>query len=240
MGKFDELGAFVQPHHLEASELLAYQEAFVSHPTRMLTLKSFLHSHVAEKITRFLTNEAVYRPRYGLYSAVGSRNDIAEDEWLKAEEKDRFFLYRVVDWEKISPEFRLSPNLIIFLKFRSAVVQSGFKLFLEAISGLPLGASTVVTVHATKKGEFLRTHDDRDNNRRLAFVLYLSAHWPPRFGGALSVVDHGQNVTEIEAEYNSLVVFDVTAHKAHFITPVSPAAGERSRLSIGGWITNPR
>ena len=90
-----------------------------------------------------------------------------------------------------------------------------------------------------RRGEFLRPHNDRDLNRRLAFVLYLSAHWSPSFGGALCVLDHDANVTQIEAEYNSLVVFDVTEHKEHFITPISSAAGERSRLSIGGWLKNP-
>ena len=239
MKESHELDALVQTQHLEGDALQGYRETFMSHPACVVTLKSFLHPHVAERVACFLTKETVYRKIFGLYSADNSKHDITEEEWLRAEEKDRFYRYSVAHWEKISPEFPLSPNLLTWRRFRSAVVQSGFKRFLEAISGLLLGGNTEVVVHATKRGDFLRPHNDRNSKRRLAFILYLSADWSPRFGGALCVLDHDGNVTQIEAEYNSFVVFDVTTHKEHFIAPVSSAAGERSRLSIGGWLKNP-
>ncbi|MDQ4144023.1 MAG: 2OG-Fe(II) oxygenase, partial [Actinomycetota bacterium] len=62
-----------------------------------------------------------------------------------------------------------------------------------------------------------------------------SPAWEPRFGGELKMVDPSGNVTAIEPEYNSVVLFDVAAGTTHYVDPIPPAAGDRARLSIGGW-----
>ena len=36
-----------------------------------------------------------------------------------------------------------------------------------------------------------------------------------------------------------MVVFDVLAETEHRVTPVEPAAGDRARLTIGGWYHRP-
>jgi Rps23 Pro-64 3,4-dihydroxylase Tpa1-like proline 4-hydroxylase len=223
-----------QAQHLDKDILRAYRHAFMGHPAHLLVLRSFLQEDVAKQISKFLTDEAKYRQAYGLYSAADS---VPKDEWLNAPEENRFYTYGLID--EIPTEFRLSPNLFIYLKFTTALVDSKFKPFFEAISGLSLGNTTEVQVHSTTRGDFLRPHNDKGRNRRLAFVLYLSADWEPRFGGALHIIHRDGAETVIEAEYNSLMIFDVTAHKHHFIAPITPAAGERARLSIGGWVHNP-
>ena len=86
-----------------------------------------------------------------------------------------------------------------------------------------------------KQDDFLKPHSDDNRNRSLALVIYLSPAWLSRFGGALNVVDSQGRRTIIEAEYNSMVVFDVAAGTTHFVDPINSNAGALSRLTIGGW-----
>ena len=108
------LGSWIQPQHLEENALRAYCETFTSHPARLIQVTSFLLDDIARKISRFLTNEATFRNTYGLFS---SKIEVAEEEWHKAKEKDRFYKYSLVD--EIPQELRLSPNLIMYLKLRA-------------------------------------------------------------------------------------------------------------------------
>jgi hypothetical protein len=188
---------------------------------------------VAERLSRFLTAEAEFRPVHGLFS---QDDDVTEEAWRAAEDRDRFFTYRKL--AGVSPEFRLSPNLLTFLKFCDAISDPNFRAFFEELSALRLG-SDVFNVHAMKTGDFLLSHSDRLDGRRLAFVFYLTPDWDPSFGGALHIVEHSTLVTKVEAEYNSLVVFDVTARTKHFIAPIESAAGELARATVSGWFYEP-
>lgn len=227
------LSTWIQPQHLEKDSLQAYHQAFTSHPARALILRSFLHNPVAEQLNRFLTDEVKFEPVYGLFS---QDDYVTEEAWRAAEDRDRFFTYRKL--AGVSPEFRLSPNLLTFLKFCDALSDSNFRAFFEELSFLRFG-SNVLHVHAMKRGDFLASHSDKIENRRLAFVFYLTPGWDPSFGGALHIVEHGKQVTKVEAEYNSLVVFDVTGGTKHSIAPVQPAAGERVRATVSGWLHEP-
>jgi Rps23 Pro-64 3,4-dihydroxylase Tpa1-like proline 4-hydroxylase len=53
------------------------------------------------------------------------------------------------------------------------------------------------------------------------------------------VVDGQGCRTKIEAEYNSIIVFDVAAGTTHFVDLISPEAGDRARVTIGGWYHKP-
>jgi Rps23 Pro-64 3,4-dihydroxylase Tpa1-like proline 4-hydroxylase len=88
-----------------------------------------------------------------------------------------------------------------------------------------------------KAGDFLKPHNDDNRNRSLALVIYLSADWAPHFGGALNVVDGEGRTTKIEAEYNSMVVFDVAADTRHFVDPIPQ--DNFARVTIGGWYHKP-
>lgn len=227
------LSSWIKPHHIYGDALQAYRQAFTSHPAHLIVLRDFLLEGIVEKLSQFLTVEAEFRPHYGLYSSLGDR-DANENEWLAAKDHDRFFKFSKCSG--IHPQFQLSPNLLLLLKFRQALDDPKFAAFFEEISGLALGP-LVFNIHSMKAGDFLRPHTDDAENRRLAFVLYLSPTWEPRFGGALLVVEPGGKVSKVDAEYNSLVVVDVTAKMEHFIAPVEAIAGETARLTIGGWIS---
>ena len=228
------LGSWVQAHHWERHALQAYRQAFTSHPARLLVLRHFLLDRVAERLSRFLSLEAEFQTVYGLYSVDGRY--VTEDEWLAAAAEDRYLRFGAFCGPR--PEFQLSPNLLTYLQFRQAFRDRRFTALFEEMCGVSLGASAF-SVHAMRPGDFLHAHTDAVGDRRLAFVLYLTSEWRPRFGGYLQVLEPGGTALRIEAEYNSLVLFDVTARTEHLVGPIEPVAGETARLTLGGWISQP-
>ncbi len=60
--------------------------------------------------------------------------------------------------------------------------------------------------------------------------------WKPEFGGQLKVTHLDGRTTVVEAEYNSVIAFNVLTHKAHVVEPVRQSNGVAPRrLTIGGW-----
>lgn len=234
------LNDWVQSRHLQPDTIEACRQAFISHPARVLVLKNFLLDSVAEKLSRFLSHEARFELAYGLYSKNvkdGNISGVSLTAWLEAEEEERF--YRFSDYAGVLDEFQLSSNQTVFQRFFPALRNNKFKLFFEEISGLELGSTPLINAYSYKSGDFLSHHTDDVKSKRLSFVFYFSPHWEHRFGGLLHLIDHNGDVTEVDPDYNSLVIFDVAAKTKHFINPVEQCAGERARLTISGWFLAP-
>jgi Rps23 Pro-64 3,4-dihydroxylase Tpa1-like proline 4-hydroxylase len=224
------LESWIQPQHLEDQALERYRNAFSSHPAGLVVLKEFLVGQLARKLSQFLTNEAEFKPEYGLYSIEGP---VQEEKWLVSQEQDRFFrLRKMVGTPK---QFQMSPNALSYLQFRKTFQRPEFRAFFEVISRLSLGWSDDFGAHSMVQGDYLRPHSDDNCNRQLAVVIYLTQGWRRDFGGLLRVIHEDGNLTEIEPEYNSMIAFDVLTAPAHLVLPIEPAAGQRQRLSIGGW-----
>lgn len=225
------LAPWIQSHHLEDSTLEQYRRAFTAHPARLVVIKDFLSPQVAERLGRFLANEAEFRPEFGLYSIEGA---VKEDDWLRADDADR--LFRLGKLVGTPPQFRTSPNALTYLQFRMTFQRPEFKAFFEAISGMPLGASDDFGAHSITPGDLLRPHSDDNRNRQLALVIYLTPGWKRECGGVLRVVHADGAVTDVDPEYNSMIAFDVLTAPAHFVSPVQAIkGGPTNRLSIGGW-----
>lgn len=231
---------WVQPRHLQPDSIESYRRDFTSHPARLLVLKDFLLDPVAEKLGRFLSSEARFEPAYALYAnnvKDGNLSGVSPAAWSEAGEEEQF--YRFSDYAGVLDEFQLSPNRTVFQQFFAALRNDGFKLFFEEVSGLELGPSPLINAYSYRPGDFLSLHTDDVKSKRLSFVFYLSPHWERRFGGLLHMLDDKGGVTEVDPDYNSLVVFDVAARTRHFIDRVEPCAGERARLTISGWFLAP-
>jgi len=225
------LASWIQPQHLGDGALEAYRRAFTSHPARMTVVREFLVPQVAERLSLFLANEAEFRPEFGLYSVEGA---VSEADWLRAEDTDR--LFRLGKLVGTPPEFRTSPNALSYLQFRMTFQRPEFKAFFEAIAGMPLGASDDFGSHSMTAGDLLRAHSDDNRDRQLALVIYLTPGWKREYGGLLRVMDAAGGFTDVEPEYNSMVVFDVLSAPAHLVSAVRPPAlGPKARLTIGGW-----
>lgn len=218
--------SWIQAQHLEDDALRACRERFRRHPARLTVIEDFLLPPVADRLSAFLANEAVFTPEYGVYA---SENAVPEQAFLAAPDPDRFF--RMQRLTGTAPEFRMSPNALTYVRFRQTFQQDAFKAFFEAVSGLPLGTSDDFGSHRMGPGDYLRPHTDDNRNRRLALVLYLSPAWEPDFGGSLHILPPGLDEIEIVPRYNSMVIFDVLVDARHRVAPVRAGA----RLSIGGW-----
>jgi Rps23 Pro-64 3,4-dihydroxylase Tpa1-like proline 4-hydroxylase len=224
------LGAWINERHLSTDAVRRLRAELESDPARALVVRDFLRSDVAMRLNRFLTEEAEFERIFSLNS--DRKTKVGEDEWLAAEEGDRF--YRFGRLSRASAAF--SPNLLTFLRFRAAFNGEAFTEFLRQATGLQLGASQLSNTYSFQRGDFLSRHTDVDATRRLAVVLNLSRDWQPDFGGELHMVDSRGAVTRVPAEFNSLVLFDVLAGGEHYVSVVKPEAGDRRRLTISGWV----
>ena len=226
----DWLQSWIQPHHLEPGSLEAYRRAFASHPARLASIRNFLQPDVADRLSRFLTAEAEFQTEYGLYS---TEDAVTSEQWHAAPPEDRFFRLRKL--KGTARAFQMSRNALTYVQFRQAFQRPAFRAFFETVSGLSLGSSDDFGSHSMIEGDFLRPHTDDNRNRQLALVIYLSPGWDARLGGALHVIDSSGRDSTIPPDYNSMVAFDVLTDSQHFVTAITPDAGSRPRLTIGGW-----
>lgn len=228
-----KLGTWIQPQHLIEDNLTRYRESFARHPARLVVVEDFLLDDVADRISRFLAEDALFEKEHGLYSIDGP---VPEMQWESADDEDR--LFRLSRLKGISPENMMSPNAVTYLRLRQSLQQREFRELFEALTGLQLGSSDDFGVHSMSVGDFLRAHSDDVRNRSIALVMYLSPGWQPSYGGALHMVDE-TGESRIEATYNSIVIFDVQAENTHLVAPIEEAAGSSRRLTIGGWYPTP-
>src|SRR5258705_6526887 len=106
------LESWIQLQHLEDQALEDYRKSFTSHPARLVVIKDFLASSVADRLSRFLANEGEFNPEYGLYSTEGA---VRAEAWSLADDQDRFFRYRKLVGTQ--PQFQMSPNALTYLQF---------------------------------------------------------------------------------------------------------------------------
>ena len=229
----DIMRPWIRKTHTENESLDRYRDTFSSSPARMLSIKDLLHEGVAAQLAQCLDGEIEFKATCSVYP--GTR--VTEEEWLREDESKRFFRFSQI--AGIKPEFQMSPNVLTYLRFRKAFLDPKFIKFFEVITGLSLSPTDDFSVHRMGRGDFLRIHNDVHETRRLAFVIYLTPGWKPSFGGSLHMKDAGGGTTTIAPDYNSIVIFDVKADTQHFVEEISEAAGDRARLSMGGWFHEP-
>jgi hypothetical protein len=229
---------FVQPQHLEPAAMSARREAFESHPARLTVINDFLLEHVAAQVAEFLAGDAVFGRDYGLYSAKdGKFGRVKADAWDQAADDNRFYRYGAM--VGIAPEAGLADSTLAYLQLQTSLRSAEFADFLYEITGSRVAAGDDFTAHRMEAGDFLREHNDSRGSRRLALVVYLTPDWRSDYGGSLEVTGHDGDRHTVEATYNSAVIFDTQGHEVHHVAPVTPAAGELARLTIGGWYHDP-
>ncbi|PSN51725.1 Prolyl 3-hydroxylase OGFOD1 [Blattella germanica] len=87
--------------------------------------------------------------------------------------------------------------------------------------------------------DHLLCHDDKCDDRRIAFILYLSENWLPECGGSLQLFDAEADsepitvVKDIQPVFNSFVFFEVSRKSHHQVCEVTSM--DRTRLSVNGW-----
>jgi SM-20-related protein len=85
-------------------------------------------------------------------------------------------------------------------------------------------------------GNFLLLHNDETvtERRRIAYVINLTRHWRPDWGGLLHFTgEDGSVVDTFFPHFNSLALF--TVPQKHFVSYVAPYA-QGARQAITGWL----
>ncbi len=86
-----------------------------------------------------------------------------------------------------------------------------------------------------REGDFITRHRDEIAHvrRELAYVLSLSAHWHPDWGGLLQFYDQSGRVKDAwTPQFNTLSLFDIKhIHSVSYVTPFA----KESRWSMTGW-----
>uniref|UniRef100_A0A914CW86 Prolyl 4-hydroxylase alpha subunit domain-containing protein n=1 Tax=Acrobeloides nanus TaxID=290746 RepID=A0A914CW86_9BILA len=91
-----------------------------------------------------------------------------------------------------------------------------------------------------READLLLPHDDRLEERKFAFIFYLSPDWSEEFGGSLNLYDHipeenrpSQIAKSLVPKANNFVFFQVQANSWHSVSEV--ICKDKSRLSLNGW-----
>lgn len=223
----------MQPQHLQSGRMAAYASEYHDHHSKLLQIDDFLKPEIVNSCSHFLLEEAAYENVYGLYGKES--HSVSREYWLEAPDNERFFHYQMLD--KTNNPKLTNRHVLAFLKLRHFLSSIEFQVYIEQLVQLPLGTVTPVNIHRMQTKQFLRRHDDRQNNRRLAFILYLAPSWHRDNGGLFHFLGLNDEQIIIEPTYNRLLIFDVSHHRHHFISEIkaSEAAPAPVRLSINGW-----
>lgn len=104
---------------------------------------------------------------------------------------------------------------------------------------IKLNSRVSISSSRYKDTDHLLCHDDNSEDRRIAFILYLTKDWTEDDGGALDLIetdDRGMPrdvAMSLVPEYNSLVFFEVVDNSYHQVAEV--LTWRKDRWSIFGW-----
>ena len=114
-----------------------------------------------------------------------------------------------------------------------------FIAFIKGLTGEKLGDKIDMHAHQYKQGDYLLFHDDKLENRKIAYVINLSTGFNPEDGGKLQLYNIKKPIKpakEILPEFNSLVLFKVSNKSLHAVEEVIT---KKERLGLGGWFYGP-
>ncbi|MFA6888799.1 MAG: 2OG-Fe(II) oxygenase family protein [Candidatus Woesearchaeota archaeon] len=207
--RIEALKGWIQPEHFQEPVIKKYTKEFQNN-------KPFPHL----LITNFLQPKQL-------------------DFLLKALEKQPFEP-RLSDQYNVqqTEDLRYSTSYV-FSSFYTMLTSSYFVKMMEEITGiLKLKNNIDLTGLNFPQGGFYKPHNDYADNRRLAYILYLTPTLTKKDGGTLELftVDKENVPKKIIQSYppiqNSLIIFQVTRQSAHQVTPL---ISEKKRMCLSGW-----
>lgn len=176
-------------------------------PFEHLSLEKFFKEERVEKLLKALNNLEYYEESHDLYT-----------------------FFRTIDFKNI-----VNKDII---EFREFIFSKEFIEFIQKLTKT-LNLRTKGDLHSLKLVDtnYLLCHDDKVENRKLAFVLNLTKNWSKDKGGALELFS-SKNKKPFEIEksilpnFNQFNIFLVSQKSFHQISEV---ISKNSRLSISGW-----
>ncbi|XP_018905321.1 prolyl 3-hydroxylase OGFOD1 [Bemisia tabaci] len=120
-----------------------------------------------------------------------------------------------------------------------SLIEKDVAKLLSKLYKIKLKPTISITASKYLDGDYLLCHDDKCEDRAIAFIWYLSEKWRPLWGGSLDLFnqdDDGQPnsiVRKIFPEFNSFVCFQVGNYTYHQVSEV--VSKDAVRLTINGW-----
>ena len=214
-----------------------WREEFHNNPLRVIQIPNFIKLGVRDALYMFLNHEAHFTEQYAIFDKKSdiSVSDTNFETWNQTAPSARFKHYKSLSSDS---SHKASLNLMQFMQFRHFLTSVAFRQLLEYISGIKGNGITDTQIHAFQPGHYLRPHNDNIQDRRLAYIFYMSRDWQDEFGGELVVEGNDDELQKFRPLFNSLIIFDVKTHKRHYTAPITEAAKDYHRYTIGGWTTH--
>lgn len=152
-------------------------------------------------------------------------------EPFKEKDSDLFHLWQTADLEQAEQP--------LLKEMHSFVSSQDFATFMEGLTGMKLKAGVLDFAGSLYKDtNYLLCHDDRVEDRKLAYIYYLSDDFKENEGGALALFEDddgkpGKVAKRFSPKWNSLMVFAVSTKSWHSVEEV---IGKKDRYALGGWL----
>lgn len=130
-------------------------------------------------------------------------------------------------------ELKYSKNKII-MEFFDFLSSAKFLNFMEKLTWEKHLTHIDMHAHNFKQGDYLLFHDDVVENRKVAYIIYLST-LNVKDGGKLQLYDVKNPIKPIKSiipKFNSFACFKVSTKSLHDVEEVKT---KKQRLTIGGW-----
>ncbi len=153
--------------------------------------------------------------------AVNLLKALAKEKYFR-KESDLFSFWQTND-------LITSKNKII-QKFRSLLLAKDFITQLEKATKIKIKKNTIdLSSSLYQNTDHLLCHDDQLENRKIAFIFYLTTL---KKGEGGSLILHGKKTKKIVPKFNKIVLFQVSKKSLHEVEEVLV---DKQRISIGGW-----
>ena len=126
-----------------------------------------------------------------------------------------------------------SSNNKVLIEFRAFLCSSAFISFMQNITGLKLKSGAIdIAGTLYRDSDYLLCHDDQLEDRKIAFMIYLS-DLAKNEGGSLDLLSTSYKpIVKIVPKFNTVAFFEVSPVSFH---EVSEVLVDKQRLAIGGW-----
>ncbi len=152
-------------------------------------------------------------------------------EHFEHKESDLFSLNQTRDFSVIKKG--------ILLEFYEFFCSEDFGKWIERITGIKLKTGKIDMAGSLYKNcDYLLCHDDRLEERKIAYIYYLSEDFNESDGGAFVMLKSKNEMPGDCAEkhlpvWNSFLIFEVSDKSFHEVEEV---LSDKKRYAIGGWL----
>jgi len=128
-------------------------------------------------------------------------------------------------------DFRTNNDKVI-KSFMNLLSSNEFGDFMNSITGLKFSNIVDLSANMYQNTDFLLCHDDRLEDRKVAFMIYLSS-LTKKDGGALNLFDKEENVAKsLRPSFNTFLLFKVSKKSFHVVEEV---VNDIQRIALTGW-----